>query len=86
MVPPEELQEVRHRDQDARADAARVELLLADELVQSPATMESICAASERPTNNRSPVGMVARLGGLRCVTFGRLHLMRWTSSMSGLR
>jgi hypothetical protein len=38
MVAAAELQEVGHRDQDARTDAARVELLLADEVVQRPAT------------------------------------------------
>ena len=38
MVAPAELQEVGHRDQDARTNAARVELLLADEVVQRPAT------------------------------------------------
>jgi len=38
MVAAAEVQEVGHRNQDARTDAPRVELLLADEVVQRPAT------------------------------------------------
>jgi len=48
--------------------------------------MESIPAASTRPTRSLSSGERVARLGGLRSAVLGRLRSVMRTSSMSGLR
>ena len=82
MVAPAELQEVSHRNQDARTDAARVELLLADQVIRCLATKESICGAAERPTNTSLLLGSW-RLGGFLPPVLGCLHSMTAASFIS---
>jgi hypothetical protein len=76
MVAAAEVQEVGHRNQDARTDTPRVELLLADEVVQRPATdgehLRGLGATDEQPVfcGDRGAARRLA-FGGVGAVAFG---------------